>query len=166
MLVGNGVTNWTYDTLPATMELLYWRSLIDEELHDAMKAENCDYSRVNFDITSVTKECMDYLTNATNYIDKVNIYNIYGTCWGLNDEQEEPEVFDYTKNFLVPKPFQNKKLQITDKKLTTKKKVNSARDLTPWLFPKSGELEGSNELPPCTFGEPILEYLNNATIKE
>ena len=28
MMVGNGVTNWTYDTTPATADMAYWHSLI------------------------------------------------------------------------------------------------------------------------------------------
>jgi len=28
ILVGNGVTNWEYDTMPATLDMGYWRSIV------------------------------------------------------------------------------------------------------------------------------------------
>ena len=46
MMVGNGVTNWTYDTLPASMEFAYQRGLIDTETHLKVKQWNCDFSKV------------------------------------------------------------------------------------------------------------------------
>ena len=33
MMVGNGVTNWAYDTMPATIDMGYWRSIIGQDLH-------------------------------------------------------------------------------------------------------------------------------------
>ncbi len=33
-MVGNGVTNWTYDTTPAFVEMGYWHSLYSDELRD------------------------------------------------------------------------------------------------------------------------------------
>ena len=48
MIVGNGVTNWTYDTMPATITELYWRSLVSQQLHDNITAHKCDYSKVEF----------------------------------------------------------------------------------------------------------------------
>ena len=43
MMVGNGVTNWTYDALPATVDMAYWHSLISQETHDKIVKEQCDY---------------------------------------------------------------------------------------------------------------------------
>jgi carboxypeptidase C (cathepsin A) len=36
ILVGNGVTNWTYDATPATVDFLYWRSILDQGTWDAI----------------------------------------------------------------------------------------------------------------------------------
>lgn len=49
MMVGNGVTNWKYDTYPAYLEMGYWHSLYSTETYDAMKANDCDYSGLVFD---------------------------------------------------------------------------------------------------------------------
>merc|ERR1719223_1445620 len=83
MIVGNGVTNWTYDTMPATVTELYWRSLISQQLHDNITAAKCDYSMIEFE-NDISAECMEYMTKFNSLIDKVNIYNIYGTCWNAN----------------------------------------------------------------------------------
>ena len=47
-MVGNGVTNWTYDTLPATLNMTYWHALINDDLYDKMVDGQCDYSMLNF----------------------------------------------------------------------------------------------------------------------
>jgi len=36
MMVGNGVTNWKYDTIPAYLEMGYWHSLYDTTTYEAM----------------------------------------------------------------------------------------------------------------------------------
>lgn len=48
MMVGNGVTNWTFDALPGTIDMAYWHSLISQELHDNILEEGCDFSGVEF----------------------------------------------------------------------------------------------------------------------
>lgn len=58
-MVGNGVTNWTYDTQVATNSVAYWRALYNDELYDKMKG--CNYSFIFFDINP-SDECMDYLS--------------------------------------------------------------------------------------------------------
>jgi carboxypeptidase C (cathepsin A) len=44
MMVGNGVTNWKYDTMPATINMGYWRSLISQDLHDSINQLACNFS--------------------------------------------------------------------------------------------------------------------------
>lgn len=41
--VGNGVTNWDYDTTPAYLSMGYWHSLYDTQLYTDMQKLNCDY---------------------------------------------------------------------------------------------------------------------------
>jgi serine carboxypeptidase-like clade 2 len=61
ILVGNGCTNWTYDALPASIDMYYWRSLLDEGTYQAMKNAGCDYSGIEFDQFSTSPECQSYL---------------------------------------------------------------------------------------------------------
>jgi hypothetical protein len=84
MMVGNGVTNWKYDTYPAYLEMGYWHSLYSTETYDAMLANNCDYSGLVFNqLPSDT--CMDLFNKFSVDTTDVNIYNILGECYGLND---------------------------------------------------------------------------------
>jgi carboxypeptidase C (cathepsin A) len=48
MMVGNGVTNWTYDTMPATLSMGYWHALYNDDLYDKMQKDKCDYSLIEF----------------------------------------------------------------------------------------------------------------------
>ena len=40
-IVGNGVTNWNYDSKAATVDTLYWHSIIDTDTHMAIKKAGC-----------------------------------------------------------------------------------------------------------------------------
>lgn len=74
-----------------------------------------------------------------SFVSKVNIYDIFGTCYGLG-----------------PYP----QLYGAQKKLDKTNSWSSA-DYTPWL--KRGT--GINALPPCTWGTPLISYLNDETVK-
>lgn len=56
IMVGNGVTNWKYDTEPAYIEMGYWHSLYDTKTYTEMKKDKCDYSGLVFD-AEISKEC-------------------------------------------------------------------------------------------------------------
>jgi len=47
IMVGNGVTNWTYDTIPASLEFSYQRGLIDTATYDKAKEWGCDFTNVS-----------------------------------------------------------------------------------------------------------------------
>lgn len=47
-MVGNGVTNWNYDTTPGYLEMAYWHSLYDSNTYEAMKELKCDFSNQDF----------------------------------------------------------------------------------------------------------------------
>ena len=81
MMVGNGVTNWAYDTMPATIDMGYWRSILGQDLHDSINQLACNYSLIDFGINP-SDECMDLLNQVENDIEFINIYNIYGICYG------------------------------------------------------------------------------------
>jgi len=131
--VGNGVTNWKYDTTPAFVDMGYWHSLYDTALHDKIVAANCDFSGPYG--ANITAECGGYLDEFNSFTSKVNVYDIFGTCYGLG-----------------PYP----QLYGSEQKLD---KTNSwsPADYTPWL--RRGNSQ-TNELPPCTWGTPLISYLN------
>lgn len=60
-MVGNGVTDWKYDTLPAFIEMGYWHGLYDDELYQAFKDDKCDFSFYQFDYKSISTACNAHL---------------------------------------------------------------------------------------------------------
>jgi carboxypeptidase C (cathepsin A) len=57
-MVGNGVTNWTYDTTNATFDVTYYRLLISQALKDEIDAKQCNFSGVGMgDYAYLSEEC-------------------------------------------------------------------------------------------------------------
>ena len=75
------MTNWKYDTNAAYIEMAYWHSLIDQDLHDRFVAANCDWNMPY--MIGVTDECMALQDEFNTLTQDVNVYDIFGTCWGL-----------------------------------------------------------------------------------
>lgn len=42
-MVGNGVTNWNFDTNTAFLEMAFFHTLYDTTLHEEFKANNCNF---------------------------------------------------------------------------------------------------------------------------
>jgi len=82
IMVGNGVTNWTYDTLPASMEFAYQRGLIDTELHNKYKEMKCDITKVApLNASAEPAECNDYVERFSKLTEELDVYNIYAKCY-------------------------------------------------------------------------------------
>lgn len=105
--VGNGVTNYKYDCTPAYVEMGYWHSLYSDELRDSLVSNQCDFSGT--DLQNTTAVCMDLLNEFENLVSDVNVYNIFGTCYG---PYPNPQMYESHSN---------------------SKKVFSAKDYTPFL---------------------------------
>lgn len=169
-MVGNGVTNWTYDTMPATTDMGYWHSIMSQDIHDKMTQEECDYSGIVFN-DFPSDSCMNYLDQFQTGIENVNIYNIYGDCYGGVTEEEEYEEEEEVSTMQV---VGRRILEaVTGHKKTKKVKQGfTAKDYTPWLFKNNRRddkprVKGSlGELPPCTFGIPLINWANNATVRK
>jgi len=141
-MVGNGVTNYKYDCEAAYIEMAYWHGLYDTELYNKIHEHNCDFSGVSFG--NLTARCATYLIEFSQLVSDINIYDIYGTCWGLGDS---PQLYG-----------------------SENKKAATAADYTPWLYDykmpvEEGEHPMLKSLPPCTFGSPIIEYLNTEEVR-
>lgn len=59
-MVGNGVTNWKYDTTPAFVEMAYWHGLYDDDLYADLK--KCDLSYYQFDMGKLSDDCKKSMT--------------------------------------------------------------------------------------------------------
>ena len=40
-MVGNGVTNWKYDTTPARIEMSYWHGIYSSKMYEDLTKNNC-----------------------------------------------------------------------------------------------------------------------------
>jgi hypothetical protein len=58
----------------------YWHSLYSDEIHDAMVANNCNYGGLTMNIDAT---CQDLLNQFNELTSSVNVYDIFGICWGL-----------------------------------------------------------------------------------
>jgi hypothetical protein len=81
-MVGNGVTNWDYDTNTAYLEMAYYHSMYDTKLYDEMKANDCDFTGPY--MLNASPYCLDLFTQFNDYVADVNIYDIFGICWGTD----------------------------------------------------------------------------------
>ena len=166
MMVGNGVTNWAYDTMPATIDMGYWRSIIGQDLSDQIGAKACNYSLIDFG-KNPSDECMDLLDQVSTDIEYINIYNIYGDCYGGANESEK-----FSNDLEAYRNGEKRELRETT--TTHHKKGFTARDYTPWLFrtrEQKGLVRSSaderpvGELPPCTFGIPLMDFMNDPEVR-
>lgn len=140
--VGNGVTNWKYDTTAAFVDMGYWHSLYDTALHNQFKDEECDFTGPYMQKTSDT--CMSLLNEFDGFVEYVNVYDIFGTCWGRGS---------------APQTEASK----TNTQWKPRKSSVTAHDYTPWAKRSNNQ---SNELPPCTWGSPLIEYLNSDEVRQ
>jgi len=140
--VGNGVTNWTYDTTPSFVEMGYWHSLYSDSLRKKIQAANCDYG--GYAQPNMSAICAAYLVQFEALVHSVNIYNIFGICYGTSDNPALEEGIQKKRGF-------------------------TAKDYTPWAF-VSDEIKAEHglvgdSLPPCTFGNPIMEYFDDPDVR-
>ena len=128
----------------------YWHSLISEELHEKFVALNCDWNMPY--MLGVSDECMDLFNEFSTLTTTINVYDIFGTCWGAGPYPQAEE-----------KGFPH--LYTSDKRRHHQKYITAA-DYTPWL--KQGRKAGTslNELPPCTFGSSLLSYMNSDEVRK
>ena len=155
-LVGNGVTNWKYDTTPAYVEMAFWHGLYDLDTYNAMKQNNCTYQWAGLDLDNSTVVCKDLLTKFNNLVTNINVYDVYGTCYQNGVRSEAFEL--YSANDLGFAKVNNG--------LKAYKKTYTAADYTPFLFNKHNTEKRLKNLPPCTFGNPIIAYLNSPSVRK
>jgi carboxypeptidase C (cathepsin A) len=59
-MVGNGVTNWSYDTTPATIQTAYHHAMYSEQMHEILVNSGCDWQYAQF---NATEHCRDLADN-------------------------------------------------------------------------------------------------------
>ena len=134
--------------------MAYWHSLMDQEMHDEFVALDCDWKMP--DMIGVDKTCMDLYMKFDSLVSEVNVYDIFGTCWGAGPypQAEEP----------VEKNFAH--LYNAGSESHMHKKFSTPAEYTPWTSHKSTHgAKALKELPPCTFGTGLLDYMNSDSVR-
>ena len=91
-----------------------------------------------------------------NTTEAINVYDILGTCYGA------PSGNDTNEYFAQPTDVG---FSMVGGKMHAYPKAATAADYTPWIFNK-GYGDDGGVVPPCTFADGILEYLNSADVRE
>jgi len=86
-------------------------------------------------------------------VDKVNIYNIFGYCYGLDPAENRASPNDMG-------------FSVVNGQLKTYRKAYTADDYTPWAtHAKLKKAQGLKETPPCVAGDFITDYMNKADVR-
>ena len=80
-MVGNGYTNWAYDTSAAYLELAYWHSFISDDFYFKAKASKCSLSDVDPLPIDKTALCQNLTDEFETMIPNINIYNVIDNCY-------------------------------------------------------------------------------------
>ena len=92
-MVGNGCTDWTKDTLPAMIDMLYQHHVISDDMYQAYSdtclKNNPDYMLFvyTYDSDHISGDCVKSIIDIMNYraLTKVNPYHIYGKCYTFEE---------------------------------------------------------------------------------
>jgi hypothetical protein len=85
MLIGNGLTSYRWDCIPAFLDMAPYHNLLDDNLHQRL-SESCTWQDFMVKAPSPghpslgNATCDKYFDEWMTQIDKLNIYDIYGTC--------------------------------------------------------------------------------------
>lgn len=149
-MVGNGCTNWKYDTEPAYYEMAAYHSLYPMETWEAMQSNSClnEYYNENWKGDTVSELCSGLRNSFEEATSKINVYNIEGPCWGLSSDKTSKYGFTKVNNKFMPY-----------------KKYSSASEYTPWTHAAKKE-KNLGEVPPCVFGQELIDYFRDPRVTE
>ena len=82
-MIGNGVTDWRFDTTPALFEMSGLHGIIPLEQYTFMK-QNCTDKSGSFN-EDLSQECYGAASRFYEILESINIYDIYGKCYKEED---------------------------------------------------------------------------------
>ncbi|CDW88011.1 serine carboxypeptidase-like protein [Stylonychia lemnae] len=153
-MVGNGVTDWRYDTVPAFIEMSVWHGLIKRDLYDRLM--QCDFSYFGVNPTfNLSAECNQAFEDFNTQTQELNVYDVYGQCYIGNQSQTFQQYESFRQTGFLQSGLEE----------PSYKKYFTAADYTPFLNRNFAGKKSLKESPPCVFGDPIIAYLNNPQVK-
>ena len=147
-MVGNGVTDWTYDATPAFVQLAYDEVLLEDSIMNKIQKLGCNYG-TNHPFDGISAACKAALLDVMNATSGINTYNTYGICYGA-------EPFPQLKGM-------SHGVSVVNGMEKHFKRHYTAADYTPWMF--EGVKEANGSIPPCIYGTPVADYFNRADIR-
>jgi hypothetical protein len=163
IMVGNGVTNWNYDTIPASLEIAYQRGLLDQATYDKIEEWGCNFTTVapmGGDATPV--ECNEIIARWGMLTNKIDIYNIYGKCWEPKNTTK-PQAAAQPKFIMDNGQFYSVSDDKKEEPVEDKHKLTKAFR-TPWLN-KGFKNHNESDVPKCVYAENLISYFNKAEVK-
>lgn len=91
-MVGNGCTNWDFDTTPAYIEMAYWHGLYDTDLYNTIQENGCAYQLENF-ANNMTATCIAAYARFYELTSDINVYDVYGICYSADVTQSKSNKF-------------------------------------------------------------------------
>ncbi len=148
MLVGNGVTDWKYDTAPATIDFAYTHALYGTDTRDKFN-ESCVK---NFD----KQKCDEVNEEINELLSQVNVYSIYDKCFtpSSNGEYTIGDIekkYRYTPWFMKNKEAERKRME--------KLFLSGEKNLNDLKHPKL------KDGPPCVDDVGFNVYYNRQDVK-
>jgi cathepsin A (carboxypeptidase C) len=157
IMVGNGVTDWKYDTSPALLKMAFWHGLISLDLYKDLEKNNCfDYDTLQNMVNNGFQDaCYGLISQYERELGGINIYDVYRKCYHDASSREG--------------------LVEIDGDLRTYKRGYTKHEYSPWVTPLHHllKLHGTEEqreaygiIPPCVDGLNISDYLNRKDVRE
>jgi len=147
ILVGNGVTDLTYDDA-SLWAMGFWHGIIDHKLEKKMWNDNCYPHQMSTEtkFTGTRKDSCDQ--HEAEWIVKIagiNIYDVYRKCYYPEDASER-----FSKNHLGE----------------TYKNGMTAMDYTPWMFKslKKKGLKLEDVTIPCVYAKGTAKFFNTIEV--
>jgi len=148
ILVGNGVTDWNYDTTPARVDFAFNHHLTSYE-------NRMDFNKYCLLENNQTK-CDEITNEITKCLSDINIYDYLQDCELPETETGER---DYFSNYYMRSPWAFKDLKQKQaelkKKLEDKKNINNDININQKL----------KKSPHCYNDKPMHDYFNRANVK-
>jgi len=154
-IVGNGVTNWKYDTDPAFIKMGFWHGLYDYPMKKAMDDNKCDFSMMEFG-NVLSTECQKLYDRFLELTATINTYDVYRHCYDSKNE------------FLELFSEDNLGMAKVGNSIKTYRKFYTTADYTPWLY-HADVREARKmvaEIPPCVYGSYVVDYLNLYEVRD
>jgi len=179
ILVGNGVTDWKYDTTPALIDFAFTHGIYSVETRNRY---------VSFCMDGPDDEdCKEAENEVMQSFDTINIYDIYRTCWNSSSTKsatsltflataEGEEVnnasfaskaskFQYTPWVLKRASEQNNKRNNTNEKLN-KNTFAYLSNFNKIISNSDSSSDNLTSTPPCTDSVGPDSFFNRPEVKE